>query len=485
MSDTEQRPAGAPRPDAQGGPEDVRTSLLAWIAPFFAGKSRKRAAAAPVQPAPKRWTATGYQAFGLAVSLFLVFGVGVWSAFANISGAVLSQFAELRVEGKRKVIEHLDGGMVAEILVRNGDVVKAGEVVMRLDRTAVAANLAITDGQLDELTARSARLEAEAHDAKTLKLGPSARDRVATRPTAAEMLEGQRSLFQARLATMEKQMEQLRGRVDQIGDQIDGAQAQIKALDRQLALIGDELKSSRSLLRKGLIQKSRVLALEREEARLAGERAQLVSQVAQLRGRIGETELRMLELRANRREQAIAELRDVKAQLAELREKRTTLADQLSRMEIRAPDDGVVHELAVTTVGAVVTSAKPIMYVVPTNEKLVVEARIETISRDQVRPNQDAMVMFPGFNQRTTPTVKGIVTKISADRQFDEATRAPYYLVEVTLPDDQLKKLRDSITTDLAPGMPAEVQIQTGERSAASYFIRPLGDYFSKALREE
>ncbi|MEO1331395.1 MAG: HlyD family type I secretion periplasmic adaptor subunit, partial [Pseudomonadota bacterium] len=416
---------------------------------------------------------------------FLLFGVGVWSANANISGAVISQIAELRVESKRKTVQHLEGGVVSEILVKNGDVVQAGDPLMRLDQTAIAANVAIIDGQLDELMARAARLDAEALDKPEIAPDHETLQRAEARPRGAELLEAQRILFSARLETLNQQVSQLSGRVVQTADQIEGAQAQIEALDRQLELIREELVDSRSLLRKGLIQKTRVVALEREEARLAGQRGAQVSEVAQLRGRIAEIELRALELRSNRREQAITELRDVAAQIAELQERRTSLAESLDRMEIRAPSDGVVHELAVNTVGGVVTPANPIMYVVPIDERLIVEARIDTASRDQVYPQQDAVIIFPGFNQRTTPQIEGRVSKISADREYDEATRAPYFIVEVAIPEDQLGRLTSAIDTDLVPGMPAEVHIQTGARSAASYLLRPLTDSFNRSLREE
>ena len=433
--------------------------------------------------AKKSWTARRYLYPGLAITLALFLGVGVWSAYAQIAGAVIAS-AELRVQNKRQTVQHLEGGVVEEIMVRDGEFVNAGDILMRLDSTSVAANLEIVESQLDELMARRTRLEAESLEGAEISPSEEVIERAERRPQAKRMLEGQMSLFDARRETLQQQLNQLDGRVDQTRDEIKGGEAQISALDRQLELIREELQSNRALLKRGLIEKSRVTALEREEARLDGQRGALVSQIAQSKGRISEVEIRMLELRSTRREEAITQLRDMTAQIAELSERRTSLAQSLSRMEIRAPDNGIVLDMTVNTVGGVVSPAEPLLYLVPTEAPLVVEARIETFARDEVYTDQPATVLFPGFNQRTTPELIGKVGKVGADRLEDQRTGMPYYVVEIEVPEAEWKRLRDAIGTELAPGMPAEAHIQTGERSAASYFLKPLMDNFRRAWIE-
>lgn len=431
-----------------------------------------------------RWTAKRYLVIGGVVTLSLFLGVGVWSARAMIAGAVIAP-AELRVEGKQKTVQHLDGGVVDEIMVRDGDLVQKNAILMRLDDTSVAANLEIVESQLDEMLARRIRLEAESRDAELVLVSPDVLERTSKRPQAKVMLEGQKTLFEARRDTLKQQMTQLSGRIEQTREEIEGGKSQISALERQLKIIRGELKDNRELLRKGLIQRPRVLQLEREEASLDGQRGALLSAGAQLLGRISEIEIRMLELRSSRIEEAITELRNMNAQIAELRERRTALADQLSRMEIRAPETGVVLDMSVDTVGGVVTPAEPLMYIVPTDTALVVEARIEVLARDQVHIDQDATVLFPGFNQRTTPELKGHVAKVGAGALEDERTGFPYFLVEIAISESEFDRLRAAIDTELVPGMPAEAHLQTGERSAASYLLKPLIDNFNRAWRED
>lgn len=431
-----------------------------------------------------RWSARRYLVVGIAITLVLFLGVGVWSAAAMISGAVIAQ-AELRVETKRKTVQHLEGGVVEEIMVRDGDIVRVGDILMRLDSTAVASNLEIVESQLDELMARQSRLEAERDEASEITPSQDVLKRAEFRAQAKAMLDGQISLFNARRETLDRQINQLKGRIEQTRDEIQGGEAQVEALDRQLVLIREELADQRDLLTKGLTQRTRVTALEREEARLSGERGALLSRVAQSDGRILELDIRMLELLSTRREQAIAELRDMTARIAELRERRTALAESLSRMVIRAPDNGVVLDMSVTTVGGVVTPAEPLMFIVPTDSRLIVEARIETFARDQVYPEQDATVLFPGFNQRTTPELHGNVVKVGADRLEDERSGFPYFLVEIDISESEFERLRAAIDTELVPGMPAEAHIQTGERSAASYFLKPLTDNWRRVWTED
>lgn len=442
-------------------------------------------AAGPAMAAPASpWSATRLITFGTVLSVGLVVGVGAWSAVAMISGAVIAP-AELRVEGERKTIQHLEGGVVSEILINDGDTVEAGEVLMRLDPTALAAQLEVVEGQLDELNARKFRLEAEMTDAPSMTPDADFRQRMSDRPTARKLFDGQITLFNARRETMTARIEQLEGRIDQTREEIAGAEAQIVALDRQLVLIGEELEAQRSLFERGLTEKSKVIQLDRENARLSGERGQLQSEVARLRGRISELEINILETANTRREEAISTLRDLSARIAELSENRTATRQSLDRVDIRAPLAGVVLDMTVNTIGGVVSPAADLMDIVPTDRTLIVEARISPLDRDRIWPNQPARVRFVNFNQRSTPEIDGAVWRIGADKLTDERTGQGYFPVKIRVSDEEFARLRESIDAELVPGLPAEVQIQTGERSAASYLLKPLTDQLQRAFREE
>lgn len=430
------------------------------------------------------WSATGFIAFGALIVLGLAGGVGAWSAVAKIAGAVIAP-GELRVEGERKTVQHLEGGVISEILVKDGDTVSAGDILMRLDDTTLSAQIEVIEGQLDELNARKFRLEAEMSDAYFVTPDATFEQRMAERPSARKLFEGQLTLFYARRETMRARIEQLEGRIAQTREEIAGAEAQIAALDRQLVLIEEELEAQRTLLARGLTEKSKVIQLDRESARLAGERGQLLSEVARLKGRIGEIEINILETASTRREEAITTLRDLTARIAELTENRTAKQQSLNRVEIRAPLDGVVLDLAINTIGGVVSPAAELLDIVPTDQNLLVEARISPLDRDRIWPNQPARVRFVNFNQRSTPELDGEVWRIGADKLIDERTGQGYFPVKIRVSDAEFDRLRKSIDAELVPGLPAEVHIQTGERTAASYLLKPLTDQLQRAFRED
>ena len=434
------------------------------------------------------WSARGPLLLGLAVSTLLALGLGLWAARATIAGAVIAP-GELRVETERKTVSHLEGGVVAEILVREGDRVTAGQPLLRLDATALKARIEIVASETDALLARAARLRAERDDAVELAPDPAADPalaaRLLARPAAAEALHGQIRLFAARRDTLTRQQAQLRARIAQYGDEIAGAQAQIAALGDQLDLIEEELVDHGTLLAKGLTPKSRVTALRRERASLAGERGARLAEVAQARGRIAEAELRLLELAAQRRETAITELREIAVRLGELRERGVALREQLGRTEIRAPRAGWVLDLSAHTIGGVIAPMEPVLQIVPEDEALVLIARVDALDRDRVRPGQPAAVKFPGFNQRTTPEIAGAVARISGDALIDPQTGSAFYAAELRIPPPEIARLTAALGAELAPGMPAEVYIATERRSAASWLLKPLTDSFDRAFREE
>jgi len=428
-----------------------------------------------------RWGAWRHVILGATALVVLVGGVGVWSAFASIAGAVVAT-GQLKVESNRQVVQHLDGGVVKEILVKEGDVVEAGQVLVRLDDKLMVGELSIAEGQLYEIMARRGRLIAERDGLATPAFEKELLNAAQNNPEVASYLEGQERLYSARATSMKGQKEQLRERQAQILEEIAGADAQSVALTSQLELVGKELADLRGLLAKGLAQASRVLALERENARLLGQAGEIKANIARLKGQISEIEIQLLGLDSTQREEAITELRDFEYRENELREQRNSLVETLDRLEVRAPRPGRVLGMTIYALRSVVRPAEPILYIVPSDEELVVEARIETINIDQIYPGQEARLRFSAFSARTTPEVPGKVVKVSPDTFTDEATGQSYYSAELKFDLDVLDEFDE---LELIAGMPVETYIQTGDRSPYSYFTKPLTDYFNKALRDD
>ena len=343
------------------------------------------------------------------------------------------------------------------------------------------SELAIVEGQLFEVMARSARLEAERDDAAEPVFTGEIAELAKTNAQVADLVEGQRSLFNSRRDTVVKQSEQLQKRTAQITAQIEGVDAQVAALSEQLGLIEQELADQRTLLEKGLAQSSRVLALEREASRLQGSVGELISSRAQAEGRATEVELEVLRLAAVRREEANTQLRDIGAKVLELAERRRALTEQISRLEIRAPVSGTVLGLAVTTPRSVIRPADPVLYLIPQDRPLVINAQVQTIHVDEVHVGQKVRLMFPAFSARTTPELWGHVTAVSADALVDERAQAAYYKAEIVLDDGEMARLKG---LTLIPGMPVEAFIETGARSPMAYLLKPFTDYFKVAFRE-
>ena len=433
------------------------------------------------KPAPDGWGAGGFIRFGAFCVVLLAGGLGGWAATAKLKGAVISS-GHLRVESQRQVVQHLDGGIVSEILVREGDVVGAGEVLIRLDGTTLHSELAVMESQLYELMARRGRLTAEQTDKLAITFDPELLEVAGTDPEVRDLVDGQTSLFEARLRTMRRETEVMRERQSQIHEQITGSEAEIKSLRRQSDLIEEELVGQRMLFAKGLAQASRVLSLEREAARLAGQRGQGVAQAAQLKGQISELEIELLRLEASRREDAITKLRDLGFRELEMKERRIALNERLARLDVRAPLGGVVLDMTVFALKSVIRAAEPMLYIVPSDSDLVVDAQVDPIHIDSVRVGQEAVLRFSAFNTRTTPELFGTVSKVSPDAFIDEATKRSYYRAEVQLGEGELLKLEGQ---ELVAGMPVEVFIQTGERTPINYLLKPITDYFNRAVREE
>jgi HlyD family secretion protein len=419
---------------------------------------------------------------GLACIFLLFGGFGLWSVLARIDGAIVAS-GQVQVEQNRQVVAHRDGGEVAGVHVTEGDIVEAGQLLLTLNGHDIESNLAITEGQMFEMMARAARLQAERDGTDKIALSDELLRRSKIDTDVARLVAGQQDLFAARRLTAHKEIEQLGKRSIQTAAQIDGIVAQRGALERQLALIGEDLESQDALLKRGLTQQSRVISLRREQADVTGQIGSLLASEAQVRSQVAEIDLQVFKLGSDRRETAITTLRDIQARGLELRQQRDSLLEQLKRLDVRAPVSGVVYDLAVFGPGAVVTPAAPVLYLVPQDRPLVVASRISPIHVDKVYPGQPVRLRFSTFDSRTTPEINGSVTKVSADVFTDDVAQTSYYLAEIQI--DEVQRSLLPAGSVLIPGMLVETYMSTGERAPLAYLTKPLLDYFVRAFRED
>lgn len=425
------------------------------------------------------WSARRPLWIGLLSLAILVGGFGTWAVTAQITGAVIAT-GRIEVDQNRQIVQHPDGGVVAAILVDEGDVVEAGQVLLQLEAQDLAANLAIVEGQLFEILVRRARLEAERDGSEDMTFDPLLDEGV---PAQVERLKaGQINLFDARNQSDATRREQLMNRTAQIAAQIDGIGAQQGALEIQLGFIEEELSNQQSLLDRGLAQASTILNLQREKARLDGQRGELIATAAASQERITEIEIELLGLTTTRREEAITRLRDLQFNELELRERRTTLVRQLDRLDIRAPVGGIVYSLQIFGQSAVVRPADPLLYIIPQDRPLVITTQVPPTDVDAVNIGQDVGVRFSALDQRTTPELFGTVALVSADAFTDDRTAASYYRAEILLNEGELDRLPDGAT--LIPGMPVEAFIRTADRTPMTYLTRPLTDYIARIFRD-
>ena len=418
--------------------------------------------------------------WGYGLLAVLVVGVGGWSAVTNIAGAVVAP-GVIVVENRPRDIQHLDGGIIAEILVREGDIVEAGEVLVRLDPTQVDANIQILRTREAELEALIARLEAERDGQETITYPETVLQ--ARSPEVERAVNGQDRLFAARTLAAEGQVAQLRERENQLEQQIRGLRGRMEASMNQVRLVRDELQGLRTLLARGYVARTRVLQLEREESRLQGEISNSRAEIARLRNAIGETRLQILQIEKERQSEILTQLREAQTTLAEVKEQLGTSVAQGERISVRAPLAGRVLATEANTIGEVVAPGGLLMQVVPLNENLVIETQVDPADIDQVYPGQPARVRLSAFNQRRTPELWGEVMATAPDRLVDEVTGMPYFLVRVNIADGELERLPPSL--EMRPGMPAEAYMQTESRSVLSYVVKPAQDAMSRAWREE
>ncbi|MBR0757998.1 HlyD family type I secretion periplasmic adaptor subunit [Bradyrhizobium jicamae] len=419
--------------------------------------------------------------FGFVVVIVLAGGFGGWASSVPISGALIAP-GSVVVDSNVKKVQHPTGGVVGEVRVRDGDVVKAGDIVVRLDETVVKASLAIVVKTLNGLYARAARLESEQQNRDKIVFPPQLTDR-ADDPDVRDVMASESKLFEVRVNGRTGQKAQLRERVTQLNEEIAGLQAQEKAKDKEIDLVQKELVGVRQLYDQHLVQITRLTTLERDAARLTGERAQYIASRAQAKGKITETELQIIQVDKDMLAEVSKDLRETNDKIGEFVERKVTAEDQLRRIDIRAPQDGVVLQSTVHTVGGVITAGDAIMMIVPKADDLSVEAKVNPQDIDKLQIGQKTLLRLSAFNQRTTPELNGVVTRVSADVTTDQRTGQSYYTIRVSMPSEEVARLGSEVK--IIPGMPVEAFVQTGDRTMMSYLMKPLSDQLMRSFREK
>lgn len=417
-------------------------------------------------------------ALGGAVTCLLIVGGGLWLGFTQIAGAVIAP-ATVVVESNTKKVQHQTGGTIGGIFAQDGDHVRAGDVLVRLDDTLARANLQIISEDLDRATARLARLEAERQGLATMQL-PSSLQAAMDKPSVVALVDGERALLETRASELAGQKTLLRSQTEQIQRQLEGLKAQQAAMDESAALLGRDLADVDALYSKKLVSKERLSGVRLDATRAKGESGRLAAAVAEAQVKITETELQVLQLDEQRRSEVTNELRETEAKRSELDERKIVAQDELTKTEIRAPQSGTIQQSTVHTVGGVIAPGELLMTIVPDADNLVVDALIPPSRVDDVRSGQPVSIRFPAFDAGTTPACRGAVKWLSADLIKDQQRQLSYFSARISV-ENKTDCLRDAKV--LKPGMPAEVHISTGQRSVWSYLLKPLTDQMSRAFR--
>ena len=428
----------------------------------------------------KYWTAKRHLLLGYTALALLIVGIGGWSVRANIAGAIVSS-GIIEVESNRQIVQHPDGGVIEEILVDDGDLVNANDVLLRFDDRFVRSDLTIITEQLFEIMARKARLVAERDGSEHIKFNEALLETKSNAVVAA-LMAGQSNLFAARQETLAREVALLGEQKTQISEQIIGAEAQNVSLILQKSLIAEELSDESILLQQGLSKASKVRSLMRETAGIEGALGALNANIASSRAKIAEVEIEILSLSAKLREEAISTLRDLRYREIELRETQTSILEILQRLDVRAPSSGVIYGKQFHALRSVVRPAETILFIVPQNTPLIITTKIPAIHIDQVYVGQTASLHFSAFDLRSTPVIIGHVSKVSPDVFVDETTGASYYTAEIKPNSEELIKLEG---LEVLPGMPVEAFLKTTDRTPLEYLVKPLADYFNKAFRSD
>jgi HlyD family secretion protein len=431
-------------------------------------------------PASPRAGLRGVTWTGNLLVICFVLGIGIWSAFAPLESAAIAS-GVVESESSRKTIQHLEGGIVRDILVSDGDTVRTGQTLIALDDTKVRAEVQSLQGQLWDATAREARLQAEQQGQEQLLFSARLETARNESASAATVLKAQQSIFEARRQVFQSQVAVIREKRLQVDQEIVGLRAQETAVAQRAAIAREELDMVATLVNKGLERRPRLLNLEREVADLQGRRGEIVAHISRAEQVINESQATLLKLESDRQHEIAQSLREAQNQVFQLRERLRAAEDQLSRTEVKAPEDGVVTELRIHTPGGVIGAGAPLMDLVPRQDRLIVTARVKPEDIDVVHPGLNADVHLLPYNQRRAPRLNGTVTHVSADRLVDKRTEQPYYATKIRVQDTRMA----ANDIRIIPGMPAQVFITTGRGTVALYALRPLLDSFHSAFSED
>jgi HlyD family secretion protein len=416
----------------------------------------------------------------LLVCCFVV-GLGTWSTFAPLESAAIA-YGTVESESSRKTIQHLEGGIIREILVADGDVVRAGQILISLEDTKARAEAQSLQGQLWDATAREARLQAEQHGEERVSFPAKLEMAQYENPSVAVVLAGQQGIFETRRQVFQSQAAVNREKRAQVEKEIEGLRAQQSAASKRIEIVREEVDTVAMLVSKGLERRPRLLNLQREMADIEGRRGEIVAQISRAEQVINESQATLLKLENDRQNEIAQSLREAQNQIFQIGERLQAADDQLLRTAVKAPEDGVVTDLRIHTPGGVVGAGAPLMDLVPRQDRLIVTARVRPEDIDVVRPGLSAEVNLLPYNQRRVPRLKGTVTHVSADRLLDKRTDQPYYATKIRVQDPRIAEI-DGV--QIIPGMPAQVFIKTGRGTVALYALRPLLDSFNNAFHED
>lgn len=425
--------------------------------------------------------ARGAILFGV-VMMFFIFGIfGLWASIAPLDSAAIAP-GKVVLDSSRKTIDHLEGGIVKTIFVREGDIVADGDPLIELDDTAARARRDLYLGQFVAAMATEARLLAERDGRDEVTFPKELLETIDEEVKVASNIDAQKRLFESRRESLQGRTEVLQQQIKQSDEEINGLREQISSSTQQLALLQSEIKDVQHLLKSGNAPKTRLLALQRRKAEIEGQRGERQSMIARSEQRINESKIQMYNLKTEFLNEVVAELKDTQGQISDLEEQLRTAQDVMKRIVVRAPIEGQVVGLNVFTEGGVIAPNEPIMEIVPSNDKLIVEARVKPQDIDIVQPGLLARVMLSAYKVRNVPPIEGTVITVSGDRFEEERTGEAYFIARIEVDEAQLAKLKN---VELSPGMPADVLIVTGSRSLVSYLASPIKDSFNRAFREE